>query len=137
MNILGRSGVNENIPDFNTCNRFVLQVFDVLLLAALITIANEWYESAGKGRVKTVNQLHKVVEQNNWADLLEEMVRRFFPMSKAHFLRSKSQAAVLHAYLAKREEIMAKKKSESTAQEIEFSTPKYKEKYIAERCLES
>jgi len=87
--------------------------------------------------VKTVNQLHKVVEQNNWADLLEEMVRRFFPMSKAHFLRSKSQAAVLHAYLAKREEIMAKKKSERTAQEIEFSTAKYKEKYIAERCLES
>jgi hypothetical protein len=41
VNVLGRSGVNENIPDFNACNRFVLQVFDAHVLAALITIANE------------------------------------------------------------------------------------------------
>ena len=72
MNILGHSGVNENIPDLNACNRFVLQVFDALVLPALITIANEWSELAGKGREKTVNQLHKVVQQNNWADLLED-----------------------------------------------------------------
>jgi len=32
---------------------------------------------------------------------------------------------------------MAKKKSERTAQEIEISTAKYKEKYIAERCVQS
>ena len=87
--------------------------------------------------MKTVNQLCKAVEQNNWVGLLEEMVRRFFPMSKAHFLRSNCKATVLQAYLAKRAEIMAKKKSECTAQEIEFSTAKYKEKHIAERCLES
>jgi hypothetical protein len=93
--------------------------------------------SAGQGRVKTVDQLRKTVERNNYMGLLEEMVRRFFPMSKAHFLRSNSKAAVLQTYLAKRAEIMAKKKSERTVQEIEFSTAKYKEKYIAERCLES
>jgi len=41
VNVLGRSAVNENIPDFNTCNRSVLQVFDAHVLAALITIANK------------------------------------------------------------------------------------------------
>jgi len=137
VNVLGRSAVNENIPDFNMCNRFVLQVFDAHVLAALITIANEWSVSVGQGRVKTVNQLCKAVEQNDWVGLLEEMVRRFFLMSKAHFFRSNCKATVLQAYLAKTAEIMAKKKSERTAQEIEFSTAKYKEKHIAERCLES
>ena len=137
VNELGRSGVNGNIPDFNACNRFVLQVFDAHVLAALITIANEWSVSAGQGRVKTANQLCKAVERNNWVGPLEEMVRRFFPMSTAHFLRSNCKATLLQAYLAKRAEIMEKKKSERTAQEIEFSTVKYKAKHITERCLES
>jgi hypothetical protein len=41
VTVLGRNMVNKSLPDFNTCSRFILQVFDGYILVGLITIANE------------------------------------------------------------------------------------------------
>lgn len=126
--------VNKSLSDFNACSRFILQVFDGYVLAGLITIANEWAVAANQGTVKSVKDLRAAVEHNNWATLLETVIRRFFPMSKTEYLREKAAASLSEVYTQRRTEIMSKKRLDRTREEIEFSSVAGRKKFMAENA---
>jgi hypothetical protein len=135
ITVLGRSGVSEKIPDFNACKRFILQMFDGYILAAYITLADEQCIAMKQGRVRTASDLKQAVEKLNWKQLTEELVRRFFAMTKTRHLREKAITIVTKSYQERRQEIMDKPKQDRTAEEILFCTAKFRDKFIKEESL--
>jgi hypothetical protein len=136
VTVLGRSGVNERIPDFNACSRFILQLFDGYVLAAYITIANELSESSNQGTIRTVQDLKHWVEVNDWNELTILVGKRFFAMLKVNHNREKAQAAAEAEYTQQRSTILQKKKQDRTPQEIEFTKKKGKDKFVKEHSLQ-
>jgi hypothetical protein len=135
ISVLGRTRVGPKIQDFNACLRFLLQVLEGFILAALIQACDRRSRSATGNPVSNLTGLKAWVCKNDWRKIVYDVMSEFMVLRSVPYQRSMAQETAKEEYDAKRAAIMAKPKSQRSKADNELKSKKGESKFLAAETL--
>jgi hypothetical protein len=135
ISVLGRTRVGPKVQDFNACLRFLHQMLEGYILAALIQACDRRSRGSNGREIKSVADMKTWVCHNDWRKLVFDVTSEFMVLRSVPYQRWQASQHAQQAYDEKRETIMAKPKGRRTKADNELKSKKGEAKFVAAETL--
>ena len=151
--ILGRTGISNNVTDFNALDRLITHMLKGHIVSAMVNVVHEIEQGKSSNERKAIRSVDDVREwlkvtstrspkrvsiradtsqQNDWRPAIDSLVKKYGPMAKAGFQRESARTDAVAAYEAKREQILRVQKNQRTNEDTIFISSAGRTRFIAE-----